>query len=175
MADDELYRQDSEAAEKHYAAIGRVAAAWAEFEYITDVLSVRLARAPENEGACLTAQIAGSARKLDAYISLARERGASKKTIKDLCDFAKDTTGLQEQRNRIVHDQWMVYPSGFARRLEITARKKLIAEFIPHQTETVTQFMAKIREHISRLEDLDAHVLADMQALPGKSSLGTPG
>ena len=122
----ERYRPEGEYAQRHYAAIGKVAAEWAEFEFILDTRTLRLAGFPAEKGTCLTAQIAGPARKLDAYISLARLCGASETTIKKISKFQQQTYDLAEKRNRIVHDQWLIFPSGSTHRLEITARRKLV-------------------------------------------------
>jgi hypothetical protein len=92
------------------------------------------------------AQIAGSARKLDAYISLARFRGIPKKLTAELCDFAKDSVGLAEQRNRFVHDVWIFPPKG-PERMEATAKKKARLVRIPTSTEELFKFAPTIFQH----------------------------
>jgi hypothetical protein len=67
--------------------------------------ALMLAQIPQQTGLCLTAQIGGSARKLDAYIAIARLRGADK-FMGELDALAKATTALSERRNRVVHDPW---------------------------------------------------------------------
>ena len=89
---------------EHYAAIGRVAVEWAIFESNIDLSAIRLAKINHEAGICFTAQITGSGRKLDAYIAIAQWRGATKKTMGKLHELAKDSTGLAERRNKIVHD-----------------------------------------------------------------------
>jgi len=150
--------QSSVLTEAHYAAIGRVAAEWASFEVTVDTASLNMADMDAKTAACFTAQIQGSARKLDAYIALARLRGATK-TIEELNKFAKDTQGLQEQRNRIVHDPWV----GFTKphRLEATARKLLRLMFIPVPTDEVLQLAPRIVEHENRFNELNARVIVD--------------
>ena len=56
----------------HYAMIGMIAAEWAYFESLIDRYTQRLAGIDDHVGTCLTSQIAGHARKLDAYIALAK-------------------------------------------------------------------------------------------------------
>ena len=100
--------EEARAESRHYSAIGRVAAEWSLFETVIDNAAIDLAQVEYNAGICFTAQIAGSARKLDAFIALARFRGAPVKLVSDLCKFAQDVTGVAEQRNRIVHDPWLL-------------------------------------------------------------------
>jgi hypothetical protein len=116
----------------------------------------------------------GSARKLDAYISLARLRGADKRTVEKLMTFARDTAGLQEQRNRVVHDQWMIFPGGSAHRYEITARKKLIAEYIDHPTDDLKRLVQTIRRHMNRFEELAMNVRGEWQALLDRAPPSIP-
>jgi hypothetical protein len=151
-------------ADRHYAAIGKVATKWAALEAEIDIRTVLLAGFDADTGACLTAQIAGPARKLDAYIALARLRGASDDTMKKLGKFLEQTFSIGEKRNRIVHDQWYVFPSGPAIRFEITARKKLIMRHEKHTTEDINQTIAAIAALIDRLDAIDKLVWADVQA-----------
>ena len=59
--------------EKHYTAIGEVAALWAIFEANLDMTIWGMIGIVEREKAiCITSQIAGTARKLDAIIALLR-------------------------------------------------------------------------------------------------------
>jgi hypothetical protein len=78
----------------HYAAIGRVAAEWAALETVIDSASLRLAQIEPRIGVCLTSQIAGWSRKLDAYIALARLYGATSVIISKLNAFANEQTAL---------------------------------------------------------------------------------
>jgi hypothetical protein len=100
------FMRNSKLEHNHYAAIGRVAAGWAFFAALVDTWSMELAGLPTEPGVCLTSQIAGMARKLDAFISLARLRPLSDKLIKDLNKFAECARGWGERRNRLVHDVW---------------------------------------------------------------------
>jgi hypothetical protein len=62
---------DSWLANRHYSAVGQVAANWASFEATVDSYSIVLSGLSADIIVCFTAQIPGSGRKLDAYISLA--------------------------------------------------------------------------------------------------------
>lgn len=78
---------------RHMAIIGQIASGWAVFELAIDTNTLSLARITTTMGFCLTAQVNGTARKLDAYISVARERGADR-FMGELDKFAKDLAGL---------------------------------------------------------------------------------
>jgi hypothetical protein len=72
--------QPGDLSKEHYAAIGRVAVEWSDLEFMIDIATLRLAKIKHQMGVCLTAQIAGSGRKLDAYMSLAQFRGPRKQS-----------------------------------------------------------------------------------------------
>ena len=114
----------------HYAAIGRVAESWASVELHIDWISWHLAAVSEEVGACLTSQVAGPARKLDAMIALARVRKAPDSLIKKMNDFAKRALEISERRNRVVHDPWIFTSDKKPSRYTVTARRKLIKQFI---------------------------------------------
>jgi hypothetical protein len=112
-----------------------VANSWARLEFLVDLSALELARVDGDVGWCFTTQIAGSGRKLDAYIAIAKLRGADSFTG-ELEAFAKDTAGLAAQRNRIVHDPWRTYGL-VPERLEVTARKKLRRVIVSMSSEEV--------------------------------------
>jgi hypothetical protein len=118
-------------------------------------------------GLCFTAQIAGSGRKLDAYIAVAKLLGV-KKTARELEKFAKDTAGLSEQRNRAIHDPWHIEKDQIPHRIEITARKKLRLELVPVSTKDLLSLTKSIRAHIERFITLNDAVKAEIAALPEK-------
>jgi hypothetical protein len=161
----------NELANAHYAAIGRVAAEWAALETTIDTRSLQLAEIKPEVGICFTAQISGWARKLDAYIAVANWWGAVK-TVKKLNVFAKDTNGLAEQRNRIVHDPWVGFKQ--PHRLEATARKKLRFEFIHMPTDDVLKVSRLITEHVIRFDRLADEVEAELNALNDKPPPASP-
>src|SRR6266446_9476014 len=86
----------SEDTRSYLAAVGLIASNWAGFELSIDMSALMLAGIPQQVGLCLTAQISGSARKFDAYIAIARLRGADK-FMGELDALAKATTALAER------------------------------------------------------------------------------
>ena len=144
----------------HLAAIGRVASTWSVLEGLIDSAALRLANFDWELGFCFTAQVIGPGKKLDAYIAVAKHRGAKA----DFDRFAKDTTALSERRNRVIHDQWDL--EGIPRRLEITARKKLKVEFRTVPTSEVNKLVGDIIAHAENFIALDDQILAELAASP---------
>lgn len=139
--------------DEHFSAIGKVAAAWALMEGAIDEHSLRIGGIYSDIGACLTSQIAGPSRKLDALISLLKLRGFTDQ-IRKLNEIAKDITGLGERRNRVIHDMWIAdEKTGGPHRFEISARRALKIEMIPVSTEDVLKVASDI---LAKLEELDA-------------------
>jgi len=152
---------------KHYAAIGRVAAAWSYFEALVDTASIELAKLDAKIGVCFTAQIAGIGRKLDAYISLARlSRDLPQKLIGEFDKYAKSTASLAERRNRTVHDVWFFDHPNPPQRLEATAKKLLRIEFIPATPEELVKLSVKISEHADEFTALTNQVDAAPRTSP---------
>jgi hypothetical protein len=108
----------------YLSTIGAVASSWSGFEIALDLSTLMLAGIKTEPGLCLTAQVIGPARKLDAYIAIARLRGADK-FMKELDAFAKEAVILAERRNRVVHDPWFLVAVDSPYRLETTVRRKL--------------------------------------------------
>jgi hypothetical protein len=156
----EITEPDLDLSKEFYAAIGHVVVEWSDFEFLVDISTLTLAKINNRMGCCLTAQIAGSARKLDAYISIAQFLGA-KKNVKALNTLAKDAQGLAEQRNRIVHDSWTSL-GGF-HRFEVTARKVLRAEFIPVSVDDLAKTAENIRLLGDRFHGLTKEVKAELE------------
>lgn len=136
----------SQSEHNHYAAIGRVAAAWAFFEAGVDTACIRLADITSESGVCLTAQIAGIGRKLDAYISLARLRPLPKELIDRLDKFAQRAQGMSEKRNQLVHDIWFFNHPEPPERLQATARKLLKFEYVPTKTADILATAREIND-----------------------------
>lgn len=150
----------------HYAAMGSVAAEWAWLELWIDFKTLELAKIPLEVGLCITAQVSGSARKLDAYIALARQLGA-KQTVRDLTIFAQAMTKLAERRNRIVHDAWVIdKDSHTAVRLEATARKVLQFRTVIVETKDIKSLSAEITAHLNKFDEIHSLVISELSTSP---------
>jgi hypothetical protein len=137
---------------------------WPSFEALLDGLALELADIPSEVGLCFTAQVAGSARKLDAYIAVAKVRGAKKASALLEGDFAKRTAALAEQRNRAVHDPWLIQEGNIPQRFEITARRKLRSEMVPVTTDDLITLAKHIEEHTRRFFEIDEQIRTQIGA-----------
>lgn len=143
--------------DEHYAAIGRVAAHWSYFEWFVDRSAIELCGQNELFVSCFTSQITGHARKLDAYISVARLVGVSDSLASNLCKFSQKVARVAEQRNRAIHDVWLlISPKEKAARYEITARKKLRAELVMMPTAQVLNLAHEIEMLAATFSKLNA-------------------
>jgi hypothetical protein len=143
----------------HYAAVGRVAATWANLEHQLQFRIWKLAGLDTIKGTCITAQIGNSARLLDCLIALVLiQPGNTLESVKDLKSFAERVGNKQRTRNRIVHDPWYFHTDLDGRteawRLELSAAKRPIAGPISEPTHRVKQFIGEIESLISELRRL---------------------
>jgi hypothetical protein len=153
---------------QHLAAIGRVAATWSEFEAIIDVSAISLARIPHNAGYCFAAQVIGPARKLDAYIALARLRGGAS-FVGELERFTRDATSMAERRNRVVHDSWLLIGRENPHRLEITAKRVLRHQYVEVPTAKVLALadeIAALTERFTSLHDRISEAVGTSRGTP---------
>jgi hypothetical protein len=144
----------------HYAAIGRVVAAWSLFEAIIDNWWLTFAGLKPEVGVRLTAKNRGSGAKLKALISLCRHRGIPTDLLEALNDFKIVTLRLNERRNRTMHDIWFLNPT-VPSRLEVTVRGKLVRIVdVPTSAEELLAFADEIMEHVTLLEMIAGSALA---------------
>jgi hypothetical protein len=141
-------------ANKHYAAIGLVTANWSYFEAVLDTWIHHFADIGPDVGVCLTSQISGSARKIDALISLIRFRGVSDPSPEALDAFSKKVRCLGEQRNRVAHDMWNLSDPKLPTRLTAMARKKLILQTEPVSTGQLNHLAGSIKTLSNELDSL---------------------
>jgi hypothetical protein len=153
--------------DRHYAAIGRVAASWAYFEALVNTASINLANIDVKAGVCFTAQIFGIGRKLDAFIALAKLKGASSKLIEDMHTFATAVRNLGVQRDRVVHDVWRFPHPNPPLRFEATAVKSLRLIEIAVPTEQLQRLNSHIEDLPHRFAALLARLHIELHPLPG--------
>jgi hypothetical protein len=156
---EEQFKIWSTKADKHLSRIGLVAANWAYFEALIDHKTLEIAGIQHEQGSCLTAQIAGSGRKLDAFISIVRLVGVKTPSAQVLEDFSKRTTGLAEQRNRAIHDPWDLSNPDDPKRIEATARKKLRLKKVHISTDNLAKLAGDIATLKNEFEQLAEQVL----------------
>jgi hypothetical protein len=88
----------------HYTIIGRVACRWATLEALIDGVIADLAQCGAEEMTCVTAQLIGPAKRMDALIALFTPRKGSDGLRKQLKAFQGRIQQLGEDRNKVVHD-----------------------------------------------------------------------
>ena len=138
------FRDWEKAVRPHYAAIGLVAANWSHFEAVIDAWTHKFADLESEVGVCLTAQIAGPARKIHAFIALVKLRGVTDPTAEALDKLAKNITAMAERRNRVAHDWWDMSDPKDPKRIEASARRKLRWEAVPVSTEELNRLAGDI-------------------------------
>jgi hypothetical protein len=139
---------EREVPDSHYIAIGQIASRWALLETTIDISIWGLAELSDKNGACITSQIAGSARKLDAVISLVQtQQPTNAVLIKRLNRFAETTRKLTERRNRVVHDHWILNEKGDPVRLEMTARRLLRYQRVQVTMKELNELASLIISH----------------------------
>lgn len=158
--------------DSHFAAIGRVAANWGYFEALIDTWSIHLADVRAEIVVCFTAQIMGSRGKLDAFISLANHLGASPISLTKLNKLASDTVGLAEQRNRAVHDVWILDDPDDPKRFEATAKRKLRLGPIPVATKDLRKLADRIDDHASKFDKIAKEIFIALSSSHGKAVPG---
>ena len=132
------------------AAIGAIADMWASFEMTIDAHIVKMAGVERDLALCITSQIAGHGRKLDALISIAKLTHMNL-DIKAINKFSQDTAGLARQRNRVIHDPWSAAEDGSKKRFEISAAKTFTFSSIPTELADLRDLHEKIWNARERL------------------------
>jgi hypothetical protein len=119
----------------HLAYVGLAVSSWADLEFEIDFTIWDLMDCPQALSACLTAQLVSPIPKLNALLSLVQLYQFGAELEKQLSQFSGSVAGLNELRNRIVHDKRIIDPkTQKVRRINIKAKAKL--EFM-EQPETV--------------------------------------
>jgi len=160
--------------EKHFAAIGRVATQWAYFEAVIDSWLKTFAELDWSVSVCFTAQMIGPRPRLDAFISLVRLRLADAKKLGKwpgkLEAFAQDVTGLAEQRNRAVHDLWVMDDPFRPQRMEATARRTVRLGYIHVSTDEMNALAVSISHLRIRFDYLAGEIFNVLHASPDRGA-----
>jgi hypothetical protein len=131
----------------HYTVIGRVASMWALLEALIDGCIADLAMCGEEEMTCVTAQLIGPAKRMDALLALFVHRGGSMSVKKKLKAFQGKIQQLGEDRNRIVHDPIFIKKeTGKAHKSLATAKGELKHAFVAISKDDMEKTATKIIE-----------------------------
>jgi hypothetical protein len=155
---------DSEAG--GFALSGRVADGWAMFEFHLDRTLWRIAAVNDAAGACITAQMLSVHGRLRALRSLVALAGGTRHLIKEINKIAAASEGLAEQRNRLVHDPWMMnVTKRTVGKMRITARGKLDFRYVPVTDTEVSAVLKNIDAHTKRFFEFERRLWAELGPL----------
>lgn len=154
---------------------GRVADGWAIFEHHVDRTIWRMAALNDGAGACITAQIFSLFSRLRALKALVELAGGSKELVDELNSIAGRSDPLGEERNRIVHDPWMMnLTKRTMGKLRITAKNKLHFDYIPVPLAEIESLLSKIKSHQERFSKFEDRLWAELAPLIDKSRVPPP-
>lgn len=146
---------------QHFAALGYVAAAWAEFEASVDWWLWFFAEMRPEVGVCFTGQMIGPRPRIDAFVALVRHLGVSKNWNAKLDDFANDARKLGEGRNRALHDVWDMTNPQLPQRREATARGTVRYLSVHQPTEKLISLVKHIHDLTAKFEITLADAICD--------------
>ena len=153
----------------HYSAIGRVAASWAALDAMVSSAIWQIGEIPDEIGACITSQIFTFDGKMKALISILERRQNFDKTIKELNKFHVKIRKILEFRNRVLHDAWIYdINTNKPHRLQITADKKPVLEYIPAPTEELIANANKTSDFVDEFNSIILPAIERFPPLPKK-------
>lgn len=148
---------------KHYEAIGRTIAEWAYFEHQISSWTIKLGRIhPVEVGICLTAQMQGPARKMQALLAIARHQKASQESIDELVEISKCVTSTAERRNRVAHDPWEQSEDGTFEQLFVEARGEVKMKWKVIPISKLQNYQKMIIRLSERLQETCARIDAEL-------------
>lgn len=150
----------------HYTVIGRVASTWAHLEALIDGSISDLASCGEAQMACVTAQLIGPAKRMDALLALFVFRGGSELLRKKIKAFQGRLQQLGEDRNRIVHDPIFIkIETGEAHKVLITAKGQLKYEFVALSIEEMKRTAERLKETGREFSALQKEIKSEMDRI----------
>jgi len=115
---------------RHYCAVGRVAVAWTRLErYLSEAVWM-LAGVDNERGECVTAQISGASKMINAFSALSDLRCPGIAKESKFMERLDCIQSLADRRNEVVNDLWTFDPGVTNRwptRVERTRRQGPIA------------------------------------------------
>lgn len=153
--------------EAHFTAVGKIAAHWALLETLIDMTLWEITSFKDELGACLTAQLMGLGPRLNALGAAVSYFDLSKKLREDLEAFGKKTMGAGEQRNRAVHDPWLLdKETGEQKKIRITAKKALTFKTVTVSIDELHRIDEIIVSLVNEFWVLQERIIWEWLALP---------
>jgi hypothetical protein len=152
-----------------YAAVGRVAAEWAELEHRLDEIIWRLSGTTSPLASCITGQMIGHFPRFNTIIALVSLNRGSPELIKLIKAQQGKVSDLAESRARRVHDAWYVdLDTGEPHQFQSMPRKELTFGHQPQATSDMEDLVRKIAQRIEAVGKLNEAILAELSPLPDK-------
>jgi hypothetical protein len=148
-----------------YQSIGMVAEAWAQLEQAADYSIWHTAGLHYETGACITAHLQSLNRRLQVLISLVRLKLPDAKVIPKLNKFIGRIDDLARERNRAVHDPWVIL-GDVPNRFQVTADKTLVFEFRPDTADRLKELVERINTAATELSRLMIQFEFELRPLP---------
>jgi hypothetical protein len=138
-----------------YLALGAVATGWAEYEFRLNDAIWHLANIERLAGTCITSQMIGPGPRFRCLAALLELRGTPKNLISDLNSHASRAEGIGRQRNRLLHDPFLLNTErGTIVRMQMTADRHLVHTFIPTEVDQLHKVADDIDNITSEFDDL---------------------
>jgi hypothetical protein len=145
----------------HLAYVGLAVSSWADLEFEIDFTIWDLMDCPQALSACLTAQLVSPIPKLNALQSLLQLYKFGEELETRLSQFAGSVAGLNELRNRIVHDKRIYDPeTKQVRRINVKAKAKLEFMEQPEAISDLIQFCRRATEARSKFIEIRDAIIA---------------
>jgi hypothetical protein len=153
----------------HYAALGKVADAWADLEFQIDQLIWHLLGASQALGACVTAQIISIHPRLSALRSLVDLWEISPPIVARLNTFIGEAEAMSTKRNRTIHDKRLIqWKTKEVVRFEVTARKELKFGPVPEPIDELLKFRDDILNKVAQFVSIDRDIRLELSSSPDK-------
>jgi hypothetical protein len=145
-----------------YAAVGRVAAEWAELEHNLDHIIWRLSGTSPHLASCITSQMIGHFPRFNAIKALvtAHPQLDHSGLLKLIEKESGKVSELAESRARRVHDAWFVEQgTGEPHQFKSMPRKKHVFGFHPEAMSDMEKLIAQIAQRIEAIFKLHEKIL----------------
>lgn len=149
-----------------YAIIGRVAAEWARFEHLLDLIIWELSGLDGATGAAITAQMLGSTNRCRTIIALLTLKRMNKQIIQSVTKLMNSSYDPAEARNRIVHDSWFIQAeTGQIGQFRAMAAKDLRYGLVEINEKEVDALLLRVQNLADRALALKDQISSELQAL----------
>lgn len=159
----------------HYAAMGKVADAWADLEFEVDRLIWHLLGTNQAFGACVTSQMISIHPRLQALRALAELWEISEPVMDELGTFDGKAVGLAETRNRIIHDKRLIqWRTKEVVRFQVSAKRKLKFGAEPESIASLNEFRAKVQTLMESFDVISRKIRTEIDSSSDKQRKPLP-